>query len=222
MYEEGDTQISITWNDQDQKRVEEDYCEGCKTKNLRLMIGGLVEKLVGNQVIEKPVVVVKKKPLVVERPVVVVEEKEKEKGKGVLYGRYVNGNWGWYKSGNEKKDEKYVGEIENGVPYGQGTYTYPDGRKYVGEFKDGKRNVKGSYTYPNGRKYVGEFKGGLPNGQGTETFSDGNKYVGGYKNGGEHGQGTYTWFPFSELEEPILYQNLGGFTRMWGFYLEGV
>ena len=45
--EDGDTQISITWNDQDQKRVEEDYCEGCKTKGLRLMIGGLVEKLVG-------------------------------------------------------------------------------------------------------------------------------------------------------------------------------
>ena len=44
--EEGDTQISLTWNDQNQKRVEEDYCEGCKTKGLRLMIGGLVEKLV--------------------------------------------------------------------------------------------------------------------------------------------------------------------------------
>ena len=45
--DEGDTQISITWNDQDQKRVQEDFCEGCKTKGLRLMIGGLVEKLVG-------------------------------------------------------------------------------------------------------------------------------------------------------------------------------
>ena len=45
--DEGDTQISITWNDQDQKRVQEDYCEGCKTKGLRLMIGGLVEKLAG-------------------------------------------------------------------------------------------------------------------------------------------------------------------------------
>ena len=32
--EDGDTQISITWNDQDQKRVEAEYCEGCKTKNL--------------------------------------------------------------------------------------------------------------------------------------------------------------------------------------------
>ena len=42
-----DTQISLTWNDQNQKRVEEDYCEGCKTKELRKMVGGLVEKLVG-------------------------------------------------------------------------------------------------------------------------------------------------------------------------------
>jgi len=26
----------------------------------------------------------------------------------------------------------------NGMPNGQGTYTYPDGRKEVGEFKNGK------------------------------------------------------------------------------------
>ena len=45
--EEGDTQISLTWTDLDQKRVEEDYCEGCKTKQLRDMIEGLVEKLIG-------------------------------------------------------------------------------------------------------------------------------------------------------------------------------
>ena len=38
MKEAGDTQISITWNDLDQKRVEEDFCEGCKTKRLRQMI----------------------------------------------------------------------------------------------------------------------------------------------------------------------------------------
>jgi len=44
--DEGDTQISITWNDQYQKRVGEDYCEGCGIRELRKMIGGLVEKLV--------------------------------------------------------------------------------------------------------------------------------------------------------------------------------
>ena len=27
--EEGDTQISVTWNDLDKKRLEVDYCEGC-------------------------------------------------------------------------------------------------------------------------------------------------------------------------------------------------
>ena len=57
--DEGDTQISLTWNDMDKKRVDEDYCEGCKTKELREMIGGLVEKLVGKRVVEDPVVVEK-------------------------------------------------------------------------------------------------------------------------------------------------------------------
>ena len=49
--EEGDTQISLTWNDLDKKRVEEDFCEGCKTRELRESISGLVEKLVGNKVV---------------------------------------------------------------------------------------------------------------------------------------------------------------------------
>ncbi|SVC86502.1 uncharacterized protein METZ01_LOCUS339356 [marine metagenome] len=31
----------------EKKRVEENYCEDCKTKELRKMIEGLVEKLVG-------------------------------------------------------------------------------------------------------------------------------------------------------------------------------
>jgi len=44
-----DTQISITWNNQEEKRVEEDYCEGCKTKELRDIVRGLVEKLVGGK-----------------------------------------------------------------------------------------------------------------------------------------------------------------------------
>ena len=31
-----------------------------------------------------------------------------------------------------------------------------------------------------------------------------------------------TWFPISGLGEPYMYHDLGEFTRMWGFYLEGV
>ena len=30
-----------------------------------------------------------------------------------------------------------------------------------------------------------------------------------------------TWFPISGLGKPKLYQNLGGFTKCVGFYLEG-
>ena len=43
-----DTQISLTWNNLDEKRVEEVYCENCNTKRLRESIEGIVEKLVSN------------------------------------------------------------------------------------------------------------------------------------------------------------------------------
>ena len=32
----------------------------------------------------------------------------------------------------------------------------------------------------------------------------------------------FTWVPISGSEEPNIYHDLGCFTRMWGFYLEGV
>ena len=70
MEEEGDTQISLTWNDLDKKRVEEEYCEGCKTKQLRKMIEGLVEKLVGVKKVEPEPVVVQDIPKQVEPKVV--------------------------------------------------------------------------------------------------------------------------------------------------------
>ncbi len=43
-----DTQISLTWNNLDEKRVEEVYCENCNTKILRESIEGIVEKLISN------------------------------------------------------------------------------------------------------------------------------------------------------------------------------
>ena len=119
----------------------------------------------------------------------VVEEKER----GVLYYRKVDGNWEWNKSGDEEKDGKYVGEIENGFPNGQGTITSPDGRKYVGEWKDGLPNGQGTGTYDGGKKYVGEWKDGTEHGQGTLTLPNGDKYEGEYQDGGIHGQGTLTF-----------------------------
>ena len=69
---------------------------------------------------------------------------------GTFLGKYENGKWRkcfillyisrdgvdrWYEDGDEEEDSKYVGEIKNRLPNGQGTMTSPNGRKYIGEFK---------------------------------------------------------------------------------------
>jgi hypothetical protein len=32
----------------------------------------------------------------------------------------------------------YSGDLENGLPHGQGTMTFPSGMKFVGQFENGK------------------------------------------------------------------------------------
>ena len=46
---ERDTQLTLKWVNLDEKRVEEDFCEDCKTRELRKMIGGLVDRLIGKK-----------------------------------------------------------------------------------------------------------------------------------------------------------------------------
>jgi hypothetical protein len=162
-----DSQLNLKWITLDEKRNETDVCLGCGTFQLNDKVRGLVEKLVGEMRVE----VVQKKPIIV------VEKKEK----GVLYGRLYNKKLLWEKSGDEKIDGKYVGEIENRKPNGQGTLTWFNGDKYVGEFMDGKKNGQGTYTFYYGRKYVGEFMDGK-RWKGTMYYKDGkmkNIYVNG-------------------------------------------
>ena len=128
---------------------------------------------------------------------------------GTLLGKYVKGEWilkwgvlfhhsekdgieGWYEDGDEKKDRKYVGDITNDKPNGQGTETSPEGEKYEGEWKDGKKDGQGKFIQVDGSKYVGEWINGERNGYGTHTSSNGTKYVGKWKNGKKNGQGIFT------------------------------
>ena len=53
----------------------------------------------------------------------------------VLFLRNENGEQKWFENGNEDSDGKYIGEIKNGEPNGQGTYTYPDA-----DFTEAKRS----------------------------------------------------------------------------------
>ena len=153
-----DSQLNLKWITLDEKKNETDVCLGCGTFQLNDKVRGLVEKLVG----------VKNVEVVQKKPIIVVEKKEK----GVLYGRLYNKKLLWKKSGDEKKDGKYVGEIENRKPNGQGTLTWFNGDKYVGEFMDGKKNGQGTYTFYYGRKYVGEFMDGK-RWKGTMYYKDG-------------------------------------------------
>jgi len=102
---------------------------------------------------------------------------------GVLFFSFENGEFVYSEEGNDDNVGKYEGEIENGKPNGQGTFTWSDGSKYVGEWKDGKMSGQGTKTWTNGDMYEGEFKDGKRNGQGTYTWSDGRKYVGEWKDG---------------------------------------
>ena len=80
---------------------------------------------------------------------------------GVLYFKKVNGKFGWFENGNDKKDWKYIGEIKNGKPNGTGVLSSTSG-KYSGEVKNGMKHGQGTYTYKSGRKRVGEFRKGKP------------------------------------------------------------
>ena len=79
----------------------------------------------------------------------------------VLFLRKENEKLKWFKVGDEKTgDGKYIGEIENGLPNGQGILTSPDGDRYEGDFKDGKKHGQGTFTYSSRFRYLGEWKDG--------------------------------------------------------------
>ena len=115
---------------------------------------------------------------------------------GVLYLWDTSSGQVWKTFRDKDTQPKYKGQVENGKPNGQGTYTFNDGRKYVGNWIDGEQNGQGTLTSPNGEKYEGEWKDGLPNGKGVFTFGkgewEGDKYIREHKDGEKHGQGTLT------------------------------
>jgi len=61
--EDGDTQLSLRWMSGNERRVETQYCEGCKTFKLNGHLKELVKKLVGVEgvVLVKNNIVVRKK-----------------------------------------------------------------------------------------------------------------------------------------------------------------
>lgn len=161
-------------------------------------------------------------------------------GQGMMVYKSGLRNIGEFKEGFEngksiEKDEKgrvlYIGEKENGMRHGKGTYYLPDtfpAQSYIGQFKDDMIHGYGKYDYGD-RIYEGEFFDGLRHGQGTETFNDGlriytgswvydqkegagkqmytgDTYEGNFKGGVYDGYGIYT---YSSGEKVTGYFKLG-------------
>ena len=72
----------------------------------------------------------------------VVYEEARNHKKEVMYLGHRNGKVGYYKEKLEVESQgntnvaKYEGEMENGVPNGQGTFTFTAGEKWVGKFRE--------------------------------------------------------------------------------------
>ena len=206
--EAGDTQISLTWNDLDQKRVEEEYCEGCKTKQLRESVSRLVNKLIGTEKIQ-------------------IDTIKNVPNKPIINPRIIQNNDNTRIGSKYFKDgSKYLGKIKNEVPHGKGILFLNDGGsldgiwknnkpwnlkvldrngKVIGRYKKGiktdisfntkksyeetkprknqKSNIRiGSIIQKNGDKYLGELKNNYPHGKGTMFFKNGERYYGIWKN----------------------------------------
>ena len=93
-------------------------------------------------------------------------EKKKEFKKreiGILYRevpllKWERGGKKWITEGDTKIHGIYEGEILNGVPDGEGIYTWYNVEKYVGEFRKGFFHGDGTFTYLSGITAKGVFK----------------------------------------------------------------
>ena len=92
-------------------------------------------------------------------------------------------------------DRKYIGQVINGLPEGNGVMYLDCGNKYKGEFKNGKYDGNGIYYFnedpDKGDLYEGEFKNGKRNGKGIYYFNNGDKYEGDWKNDKREGKGIF-------------------------------
>jgi len=77
--EGNDSQLNLKWITLDEKKNVEDYCEGCGTRDLRKMIGGLVEKLVEENEIESVVLVKRNESEIKKKQADVLKKKEEDK-----------------------------------------------------------------------------------------------------------------------------------------------
>ncbi len=138
-------------------------------------------------------------------------ELKTEFGKGLYRGEFLNGKF----HGRGRLEvpisflEKsiYVGDWDEGIRSGRGTYWNGKGNLYIGEWRDDKRNGHGSYFFglprweenkhteywlsENVENYTGNFVNDHYQGRGTYRWPNGQRYEGGFFASKKHGPGTF-------------------------------
>jgi hypothetical protein len=83
----------------------------------------------------------------------------------------------------------YNGQLDQGVPNGQGSETLPNGDYYEGDYRSGQRHGEGIFKKRGDFEYFGMFRYGQFHGKGVKTFSNGQIFEGEFKDGKEEGYG---------------------------------
>ena len=103
---------------------------------------------------------------------------------------------------------EWHGGSKNGKAHGQGTaIKYKNGIKehtYVGEYQNGIRQGKGTYTHADGTVRKGTFINGQMTGKGTMDSEDGQHYEGDFINYRMHGQGKVTYANGAHFEGTVV------------------
>ena len=93
----------------------------------------------------------------------------------------------WYL--NDKPSSRYEGDMDHGLPNGNGVYVYASNTRYEGGFAKGKMNGQGTLTRPDGYKLVATFENNKAVGIVEIVYASGESYKGMYKNNEREGQG---------------------------------
>jgi len=88
---------------------------------------------------------------------------------------------------------RYVGEVLDDQPHGQGRMTYAEGALYEGGFRDGLRAGSGRLALTDGLVYEGEFTRDVIDGVGRIRWPDNATYEGDFAMGARTGDGVYVW-----------------------------
>jgi len=123
----------------------------------------------------------------------------KTKGKkkykdGEYVGEFQNGlrdgkGTFYYYENNEYERKKYEGDWKNDKIEGKGKMIWKDGSIYEGEWSNNLKEGKGIQIWPNGQKYEGNFKNSKFEGKGVLYYENGDRYEGDFKNDNRHGSG---------------------------------